>query len=108
MVLYPDGQWYIEEGRIPGSVETLLSGDTTSLGTAASLQLTCLITANASDKETTQLVGFVNGSKVGAIGDQINHIHLGGYVPVLVLGSYGPTVSVAFTNITVRSISPSA
>jgi hypothetical protein len=29
-----------------------------------------------------------------------------GYVPLLVLGSFGPKVSAAFTHVTVRSMSP--
>jgi hypothetical protein len=40
LVVYPDGQWYIEQGRIPGSVETLASGYASALGTTDTLQLT--------------------------------------------------------------------
>jgi hypothetical protein len=106
LVVYPDGQWYIEEARVPGPVATLLSGRTTSLGPAASMQLTCVITATNADTQTTQLVGYVNGVQVGAIGDQIDGVDLGGYVPILVLGSFGPKVSAAFNHVTVRSVSP--
>jgi hypothetical protein len=106
MVVYPDGQWYIEEGRIPGSVETLLSGQAAALGAAASLQLTCVITTTNADAQTTQLVGYVNGIQVGAIGDQIDGVDIGGYRPMLVLGSFGPKVSAAFNHVTVRSVSP--
>ncbi|MGD0379717.1 MAG: hypothetical protein ABSC30_07005 [Acidimicrobiales bacterium] len=105
LVTYPDGQWYVEEARVPGAVETLLSGTTAPLGTAVSLQLTCVITASTSGAETTQLAGYVDGIKVGAIGDQI-HQQVGGYVPVLVFGTYGPRVSATFTGVTVREIRP--
>ena len=106
MVVYPDGQWYIEEARIPGSVQTLLAGRTAALGSAASMQLTCVITTTNADAQTTQLVGYVNGAQVGAVGDQINRVDVGGYVPILVLGSFGPKVSAAFNHVTVRSVSP--
>jgi uncharacterized protein DUF2510 len=104
LVVYPDGQWYIEEARIPGAVEPLTSGDTSALGTTGTLQLTCAITNTTSDKETMQLVAYVNGTRVGSIGDQIGRPFVGGYIPVLVLGSFGPKVHAAFTGITVRSI----
>ncbi|MGA2521201.1 MAG: hypothetical protein ABSG81_10330 [Acidimicrobiales bacterium] len=103
LVTYPDGQWYIEEARVPGTVETLLSGDAAPLGSAASLQLTCVITGKTSGTETTQLVGYVNGTEVGAIGDRI-HQQVGGYMPILVLGTFGPTVSTTFTGVTVRKV----
>jgi hypothetical protein len=106
LVVYPDGQWYIEEARIPGAVKTLDSGYTAALVATDTLQLTCAITSTASDKQTTQLVAYVNGTKVGAIGDQIARPFVGGYIPVLVLGSFGSEVHAAFTGITVRSISP--
>ncbi len=106
LVVYPNGLWYIEEGRIPGAVETLASGFTAALGTTGTLQLTCVITDTTSDKETTQLVGYVNGSSVGAIGDQIVRPFVGGYIPVLVVGSLGPKVHAGFTGIDVRSINP--
>ena len=106
LVVYADGQWYIEQGRIPGSVETLASGYASALGTTDTLQLTCVITNTSSDKETTQLVAYVNGSRVGAIGDQIARPFVGGYIPILVFGSFGPKVHAAFTGITVRSINP--
>jgi len=107
MVTYPDGQWYIEEARVPGTVETLVSGVTGALGTSASLQLTCVITDTSSGAETTQLVAYVNGTRVGAIGDVI-HQQVGGYIPILVLGTFGPTASASFTSLTVRRISPPA
>jgi hypothetical protein len=107
LVAYPDGQWYIEEARVPGKIETLLSGHTSALGAAASLQLTCAISDTTSHTQTTQLVGYINGIQVGAIGDQIDRVDVGGYVPMLPVGSYGPRVSVAFTNIIVRNVSPS-
>jgi hypothetical protein len=106
MVVYPDGQWYIEEARIPGSVETLLSGQTTSLATAATVQLTCVITSTLSNTQTTQLVGYVNGFQVGAIGDEIDGTSVNGFIPILLLGSFGPKVSATFTDINVRSVSP--
>lgn len=106
LVVYPDGQWYIEEARIGGSsVGTLVSGDIAPLGTTASLGLTCVITTTTSAAETTQLVGYVDGDKIGSIGDQLRQAHVGGYMPILVLGTFGPTASAAFTNITVRSLS---
>lgn len=107
MVVYPDGQWYIEEARAPGGVQTLLSGGTSALGAAASVQLTCVMIATTSTTETTQLVGYVNGIRVGAIGDQTDQNRIGGYVPVLMLGTFGPTESATFTGITVRSITQS-
>ena len=106
LVVYPDGQWYIEEARIPGAVKTLASGYTSALGTTGTLQLTCVITATTAETETTQLVAYVNGSRVGAIGDQIARTFVGGYVPVLVVGSFGPRVHAAFNAMTVRSIKP--
>jgi hypothetical protein len=105
MVVYPDGQWYIEEGRIPGRVEALLSGKTSPLGITASTQLTCVITTTNADAQTTQLVGYVNGVQVGAVGDQIEGVNVDGYVPILELGSFGPRVSAAFTHVIVRSLS---
>jgi hypothetical protein len=106
LVVYPSGQWYIEEGRIPGAVETLASGDTSALGTTGTLQLTCMITDTTSDKETTQLAAYVDGTRVGAIGDQIVRPFVGGYIPILVVGSFGPKVHAAFNGINVRSINP--
>jgi len=102
--VFPDGHWYIEEGRLGGAVDTLLSGQATALGPSGSIQLTCVITAPSGSGETTQLVLYVNGTKVGAIGDDIGSTSLDGYVPVLLLGSYGAKASVTFTQVTVRSI----
>jgi len=106
LVVYPNGQWYIEEARIPGAVETIASGYTSALGSTATLQLTCVITDTTSDKEITQLVAYVNGTSVGAIGDQIVRTFVGGYIPILLVGSYGPKVHAAFNGISVRSINP--
>jgi hypothetical protein len=106
LVVYPDGQWYIEEGRIPGAVKTLDSGYGSPLVFTDTLQLTCAITNTTSDKETTQLVAYVNGSRVGAIGDQITRPFVDGYTPILVFGSFGPKVHAAYTGITVRSFNP--
>lgn len=107
LIVSPDDQWSIEEGRLGGSVETLLEGVTPPLGAAATLQLTCVMTTTTSGAETTQLVAYVDGDRVGSIGDQVGQSNIGGYVPVLALGTFGPTASAAFTNITVRSIQPS-
>ncbi len=107
LVAYPDGQWYIEEARIPGNVKPLLSGETGPLGAATALQLTCVDTDATSGSETTQLVAYVNGDEVGAIGDRVDQ-QGGGYVPILVLGTFGPQVSTTFTSFTVRKIDPPA
>jgi hypothetical protein len=106
LVVYPDGQWYIEEARIPGAVKTIASGNAPALGTTATLQLTCVITGTTSGEEITQLVAYINGTRVGAIGDQIGRPFVDGYVPVLLLGSYGPKVHAAFNGFRVRSIDP--
>ena len=72
------------------------------------LQLSCVMTTSSGSGATTQLIAYVNGTQVGAIGDQVDEPGVGGYVPILILGTYGPQVTVAFTNIVVRSISPSS
>jgi hypothetical protein len=105
LLVYPNGQWYIEEARLSGSVQTLTSGSTSALGAAGTLQLTCVITDTTSHKDVTQLVAYVDGSRVGAIGDQIG-TSVGGYVPLLLVGSFGPRVHAAFNGIRVRSINP--
>ncbi len=104
LVVYPDGQWYVEEARLPGGVETLVSGTTSPLGASATVQLTCVLT-NRNSGETTQLVAYVNGEKVGAIGSQISGSGVSGFIPILVVGSFGPTVTVAYTSVTVRAAS---
>jgi len=106
LVVYPNGQWYIEEARIPGGVTTIASGNTSALGTTATLQLTCVITETTSNDEITQLVAYVNGTRVGAIGERIGRPFVDGYVPILLVGSYGPKVHAAFNGISVRSIDP--
>jgi len=108
IVVYPSGQWFIEEARLPGGVETLVSGEVPPLGPATSLQLSCVMTPSGSGVVTTQLMGSINGAEVGAIGDQVDQVDVGGYVPVLVLGTFGPKVTVAFTNVTVRSVDASS
>ena len=106
LVVYPNGQWYIEEARVPGAVETLASGYTSALATTGTVQLTCVITDTTANEETTQLVAYVNDTRVGGIGDQIVGQVVGGYIPILLVGSYGPRVQVAFNQISVRSINP--
>jgi hypothetical protein len=106
LVVYPNGQWYIEEARIPGAVKTIASGNAPALGTTATLQLTCVITETTPHDEITQLVAYINGTRVGAIGDRIGRPFVDGYVPVLLVGSYGPKVHAAFNGISVRSIDP--
>jgi hypothetical protein len=108
LIAYPDGQWYIEEARIPGAVSTIASGYTSALGSTATLQLTCVITHATSDNEVTQLVAYIDGARVGAIGDQIVRTFVGGYIPVLLVGSFGPTVHAAFNEFSVRSINPTS
>jgi hypothetical protein len=106
LVVYPNGQWYIEEARSPGGVKTLASGYGAPLETTDMMQLTCAITSTTSNKETAQLVAYVNGRRVGAIGDQIARPFVGGYIPLLVFGSYGPKVHLTYTGMTVRSFNP--
>jgi hypothetical protein len=103
LAVYPDGQWYIEEARLPGGVQPLTSGTTAPLGSSATLQLTCAINDRTSSTETTELIAYVNGTKVGATASRINQTSITGFVPVLVVGSYGPQVSVTFTHVTVRA-----
>jgi hypothetical protein len=103
-VVYPNGQWYIEEARISGAVETLTSGYTFPLATTATVQLTCVVTNMTSNKDTTQLVAYVNGTRVGSIGDQIGPPVINEYIPILMVGSFGPEVHLAFSKVTVRSI----
>jgi len=104
LIVYPDGSWWIEEARLTGSITILTSGQTPPLSTTATLQLVCVLTQVSSAQETTQLVAFVNGSQVAAIGDQITHLSPGGYVPLLVVGTFGQHVQVGFSGVVVRSI----
>jgi hypothetical protein len=106
--VYPDGQWYIEEARLGGAVDVLDAGSTAALGTTASVQLTCVMTDRTSDTEVTQLVAYVDGTKVGAIGRATRGRAISGYLPILLVGSLGPTVHVTFTGIVVRDIDPSS
>ena len=108
VMVYPDGQWYLEEARIPGSVTILRSGNTARLGTSASVQLTCVIADPGAPAPTVQLVGFVNGVQVGAVGRSVGQVHVGDIMPILVLGTLGPTVSATFTHMTVRGLDPSS
>lgn len=103
--LFPDGQWFIEEARLGGSVRELDSGGTTPLGPTATLQLTCVLTG-PSGNQTTEITAFVGGTEVGAIGDRIAGQAIEGFEPLLVTGSYGPSVKVAFTSVTVREVAP--
>lgn len=104
LVVYPDGGWWVEEARLSGSIAVLTSGQTSPLATTATFQLTCVITQVSSAQETTQLVAFVNGTQVAAIGDQITHLSPGGYVPAIVVGTFGSHVHVAFSGVVVRSV----
>jgi len=106
--VYPDGDWFLEEGRLGGSVETLTSGQAAPIGSPATFQLTCVMTHASSNGETTQLVAYINGIQVAAIGDQVADVSFDGYVPILVVGSYGPRVHVAYTGVSVRSITAHA
>ncbi len=107
VMVYPDGRWFLEEARIPGSVTILRSGNTAPLGTTTSVQMTCAVSDPGASSPTVQLVAFVNGLRVGAVGQSVGQIHVGGYMPILVLGTHGPTVSATFTHMTVRSLDPS-
>jgi hypothetical protein len=106
LVVYPDGDWWLEEGRVGGEVETLRSGSSPTLGNTATFQLTCVVTRASSDSQVTQLVGYVNDTQLVAVGDRIANLSIGGYIPVLVVGSFGPHVHTAFDGISVRSITP--
>jgi len=105
LMVFPNGRWYIEQARIPGTVEILASGYTADLATTATLQLACVVTDSTASDETTQLVAYVNGARVGGIGDRVPHAFVG-FVPMLVFESFGPTVNAAYNEITVRSINP--
>jgi hypothetical protein len=106
LVAYPNGEWYIEEGRLGGAVSVLDQGFAPDLGTAASLELTCVITKATGSERETQLVGYISGSKVGAIGDTVKGTSLSGYIPLLLLASHGATVHAAFKTMYVRSVDP--
>ena len=108
VVVYPDGAWYLEEGRVSGSVKILASGSTAGLGSSGSVQLTCATTYPDATTTMVQVVGFVDGVRIGAAGERIDHVRLGGFEPVLVVGTYGETVSTSFTQVTVRSLDPSS
>jgi len=109
MVVYPAGNWYLEEGRVPGSIKTLRTGTTTALGSSATIEITCVVTSSSSSGQTTQIVGFVNGQQVVAAGNRIGQPFVSGYIPVLMVGTYGTQKSTAtFTGITVRKVSPAS
>ncbi len=104
LMVYPDGSWWIEEARVSGSVAILTSGQTSPLAATATLQLTCVLAQVSSAHETTQLVLFVDGNQVAAVGVRITHVAPEGDVPALVVGTFGPSVRVAFGAVLVRSI----
>jgi hypothetical protein len=106
MVVYPAGEWYLEQARLPGAANILLSGGAAPLGTSATVQLTCVMTSSGRTT-TTQLAGYVNGIEVAAIADQVDGVDVGGYVPLLLMGTMGPKVTAAFAGVTERSLSSS-
>lgn len=106
--VYPDGEWYIEEARLGGGIDVLDAGTTEALGNTATEQLTCVMTEASSDAEVTQLVAYVGGTKVAAIGHEIRNDAISGFIPILLVGSFGPTVHVSFNGLIVRNINPNS
>jgi hypothetical protein len=103
VVVDGNGDWYLEEGRLGGAVDTLISGTDDNLNGTARLALVCAMTSAYPNVET-QLAVYLDGTQVGAVGDQIGKVDIGGFVPVLVTGTYGTEESVTYSSLSERTV----
>jgi hypothetical protein len=87
-------------------VATLASGQTSPLGSSASVQMSCVVAPEASGATVTQLAAWVDGTEVDAVADSVTHVALRNFVPVLLVGTYGHRIHVDVDQVTVRVIDP--
>lgn len=103
-MVYPNGDWYLEAVQPNNSISELDEGTATPLGSTTSIVVSCISSPPAAGTTKTLLIGYINGHQT--VEDQAQQADLptGGWLPVLVLGSYGTTVSTTFTSFSVRSL----
>jgi uncharacterized protein DUF4190 len=101
-IVYPNGDWYLEEAKPDHTVSALQEGTVSPLSTAATVGLSCSSGSSVAGSTQTLLVGYLNGQAEVQLAVTQNALPPGGWMPVLLMDSYGPSVSVTFTSLSVR------
>jgi hypothetical protein len=103
-VLGPDGVWFLEEADPGGTVTDLYSGTVEPPSSTVTVELSCVSRPPTGGLTYTHLIGYVDGQPAVEYDAVQADLPSGGWVPGLVVSSYGTTVSATFTHLTVRNL----
>jgi hypothetical protein len=103
-VIYPDRDWFLEEDPPVGPVRILTRGTAEVPPPGIEFVALSCVQPAAGSTAGTRLTGFVNGPRVVEITAPKRPLNSVGWTPLLVVGSFGPSVSVTFRSFSVRDL----
>lgn len=107
-IAYPNGEWYLEKVQPNRSVATVERGTASPLPDNATVEIACTSAPAPGGATTTSLVGYINGQAEVQTSDTQTGLPAAGWIPVLLMDSYGSPVSVTYTSMSVRNLAAGA